>query len=200
METQHCSSPYDLLLKRILREHFSRCQISLSWTRSLLCIIHLSEKDLERCKCSLSSGPFRHSNEDSEFGWVSIQFQNHQQSTISLITVASACCLTYFAPAGQRLNVKLLDICHIKESWNVPGSFETAWNEITMTWQNESRWGSRGSCQCSSMRRIKSNVLQQIPPFSLFLSLRLTLPVYLCLAQTHNIVSSLSFVSLCLPC
>ncbi len=166
-------SSYNYRLKSTLQE-----QILLSWVQSFLCLIHLSEKTwLQEQKWSLSPTPFWHSNEDSEFGWVSIQFQNHQQSTISLITVASVCCLAYFAPAGQRLNVKLLDICHIKESWNVPGSFETVGNEITMTWQNESRWGSRGFCQYCNIRSIKSNVLQQIPPVSFFFfsSLHLTL-------------------------
>lgn len=57
------------------------------------------------------------------FWWVSIQFQDSQLSTIPLIAAASVCCRAHFAPAGERLSAELSDICHIKGSWNVPGSF-----------------------------------------------------------------------------
>lgn len=57
-----------------------------------------------------------------------------------LITEASARCLTYIPPAGQRLTVDLLVICHVKESRNVPGPFQTEVNEITMAWENDGRW------------------------------------------------------------
>lgn len=159
--------------------------------QSFQCILTLRKTMTHKDKKSLSPTLFWHCNEDSEFGWVSIQFQNHQQSTISLTTVASICCLTYFAPSGQRLNVKLLDICHIKESWNVPGSFETAGNEITMTWQNESRWGSHGFWQRCNTSSIKSDVLQQISLFSL-----------LCLSISLYMFSSVlpAFTSLSVLC
>lgn len=128
-----------------------------------------------------------HSNVDSEFGWVSIQFQNHQKSTISLITEASVFCLSLVAPSGQRLNVKLLDICHIKESLNVPGSFETARNKITSTWQNGSRWGGRGSCQCCNIEKSLIQCFTVNPPLPLSLSVRLclTLSAWLHFTQMH---------------
>lgn len=87
-----------------------------------LCLIRLSEqaqlKREEGASARLHSDILMRT-----FWWVSIQFQDSQLSTIPLITAESVCRRAHFAPAGERLNGKLSDICHIKGSWNVPGSF-----------------------------------------------------------------------------
>lgn len=54
------------------------------------------------------------------------------------------------------------------------------------------------SVSAAISQALRSDVLQQISPPISFLSLRLTLPVWLCFSQAHNLLLSPSFVSLSL--
>lgn len=59
--------------------------------------------------------------------------------TISVITEASARCLTRFPPTVQRLSLELLVICHVEGSGNVPGPFQIV--AMKLQWHDKTTAG-----------------------------------------------------------